>query len=497
MHLTKTDFLEYLQCPKCLWLKKNRPDIYIAERISDFEESKIEEGHEVELLARSLFPSGTLVNNSVERSIVETAELLENKTSSIFQATFLAADHFLARVDMILYVPEAERWDIYEVKSSTEVKTDRAHNHIKDVAFQRAVLKMAGVRVGDVFIIHLNKEYRRVGDIDVHGLFEITNVSNEVALAMDNTIVEMEAALSLAQQSEVDLTTCSCLYLTRGNHCSSFPVFNPNVPAYSVHDISRISTEKIRSLIDSGVVNIFDVSNSFQLTAIQREQVNVAKLGSPRVNVKAIGQYLSKLAYPLYFLDYETYSAAIPILNGFGPYQHIPFQVSIDRLSEDGSVSHFEYLTTELTNAPCGLFEYMKSLNCAGGTIISWHSSFESTRNKEMAEMYPQYADLLLDLNARTCDLETPFKKDYLHPGFKGRTSIKVVLPVLVSKFSYKDLDIQGGTEAMESWRRLIFDNLGDSDKDNTKRALLDYCAMDTKAMVEIFRHLQAYVTSE
>ncbi|SYZ71923.1 conserved hypothetical protein [Candidatus Zixiibacteriota bacterium] len=495
MYLTKTDFIEYLQCSKCLWLKKKRPDLYIAPVPTDFEESKIEEGQEVELLAHSLFPNGTLVSSELEQSLLETKRLIDSHTSPIFQATTVSNNNCLARIDILRFNADTDKWDIYEVKSSTEVKTDRSHNHIKDVTFQKLVLEQSGVSVDRTFIVHLNKEYRRAGKLNVKELLKIHDVSEDVQKAADNTAAEMLEALTLLNKDQIDLVFCDCLYLTRGNHCSSFGVFNPDVPDYSVHDILRIRPEKIKTIIQSGIVKIEDVSDSFKLTDIQNNQVQVARSQKPQIDHDAIKKLLDSLSYPLYFLDYETYCAAIPILDGYGPYQHIPFQVSIHKLHKDGTLQHYEYLGTSIADVPGNLLEYLKGIDCSGGKVVSWHASFENTRNKEMAELNPLHAQMLLDLNARTFDLETVFKESYLHPGFKGGTSIKKVLPALLPQFSYKDLSIQGGTEAMENWRKLIFDDLDESQKESIKKALLDYCCMDTLAMVEIFRHLQAYVS--
>ena len=71
-------------------------------------------------------------------------------------------------------------------------------------------------------------------------------------------------------------------------------------------------------------------------------------------------QLLKDLEYPLYFFDYETYTAAIPILDGFSPHQHMPFQVSIHELDLDGNLKHFEYLAEKIDNAVLGLIAFIK-----------------------------------------------------------------------------------------------------------------------------------------
>ena len=133
----------------------------------------------------------------------------------------------------------------------------------------------------------------------------------------------------------------------------------------------------------------------------------------------------------------------------------------------------------------------MKETISSIGTLISWYVSFENFKNREMAEIYPEYGQFLFNLNNRTFDLEVVFKNDYLIPEFKGRTSIKVVLLALLPKFSYKSLDIQGGGEAMEKWGELVFENIREKEKEKIANNLLEYCKMDTLAMVEIFKLLQ------
>ncbi len=492
MYLSKTDFLEYLRCPKCLWLKKKKPELYVAPVFTDFEKSKLEEGHEVEKYARELFPKGILLSGDFNKLVIDTKELIALKKSPIFQATFVSNRNLLAKIDILIYNEKLNSWDIYEVKSSTKIKTDREHNYIKDVTFQKLVLKEMGINVGDVFIVHLNKNYKRKDDLNIKELFTITNVNEDIDKAYGITSSEITEALSLLSKDDIDLNSCSCLYLTRKNHCCSFNVLNSNVPEYSVHDISRIHIEKIKSLIDSGVMNIKDISDNFELTENQRLQVNLEKSQEALINKDNIQKSIKKLEYPLYFIDYETYSAAIPILDDISPYQHIPFQISIHVLDSSGNLKHFKYLAEEVNNATLGLIEFMNKTVTSKGTIISWHASFENTKNKEMAERYPEHSNFLSDLNSRTFDLEKIFKKDYLLSKFRGKTSIKNVLPALIPEFSYESLDIRDGSEAMEQWRKMIFSSITENEKQKIINNLLEYCKMDTLAMVQIFRLVQS-----
>ena len=121
-------------------------------------------------------------------------------------------------------------------------------------------------------------------------------------------------------------------------------------------------------------------------------------------------------------------------------------------------------------------------------SIISWHASFEKTRNREVAEAFPDKAEFLNDLNDRMVDLQDVFKSDYVDARFDGSTSIKKVLPVVCLHLDYSDLDVQDGSSAMEAWERMI--NAAPEEADGIARSLLNYCERDTFAMVEIYRFL-------
>ena len=89
-------------------------------------------------------------------------------------------------------------------------------------------------------------------------------------------------------------------------------------------------------------------------------------------------------------------------------------------------------------------------------------------------------------------DLEVIFKKHYIDYKFHGSSSIKKVLPVICSEFSYSKLDIQDGTSALDTWGRLVEDKNFSEDKEQTKKNLLSYCELDTLAMVKIYESLKS-----
>jgi hypothetical protein len=116
------------------------------------------------------------------------------------------------------------------------------------------------------------------------------------------------------------------------------------------------------------------------------------------------------------------------------------------------------------------------------------YSSFEKTQIQALAKLFPDLASRLLCLCDRLFDLEVIFKEAVSHPGFRGRTSIKVTLPTLVPEMSYSDLLIGGGDTAVAAFVRMVRGWCSDEENIQLREALLTYCKQDTFAMVKLHR---------
>ena len=464
--LTKTDFIHFLNCPKSLWLLKKDPEHYPYGEFSTFMQKVMREGYEVELNVRQLF------ENVGSRDVS-------------FQAEFQTNDGMYARVDVLENMNDGNT-ALYEIKSSTSVKTDNKHNHIKDACFQKVCAERAGRRVEHVFLVHLNGDYVRDGGIDPSKMLVIVDITEAVDEVEVETSKEIDEALVFLA-SDQDMNECSCRQKSRANHCDAFALFNPDIPIPSIYSLPRLSQSKRSELLSMGVIGLDAVPDEYPLSDNQRFLVESAKINCPLINQPAIRRFLSKLTFPLYFFDYETYSSAVPYLDGTSPHKHFPVQYSLHILDTDGSLDHKEYLERE-ARLPDRLIERMEEDFGRIGSIVSWHKSFEESRNRELAERYPDKADFLNNLNDRMVDLEDVFKTDYVDARFDGSTSIKKVLPVVCPHHNYKELEIQDGASAMEVWRTMI--NAAPEDSEDKASALLSYCRLDTFAMVEIFRFL-------
>ena len=203
--------------------------------------------------------------------------------------------------------------------------------------------------------------------------------------------------------------------------------------------------------------------------------------------------FLSEIAYPVYYFDYEASQSLIPPWDGTRPYQQVPFQYSLHILREPNSeMEHHEYLHKDASNPMPGLISSLKENVSDEGSILVWYESYEKSRNKEMAEMYPKSADFLNAFNDRIIDLMKPFSQDMVRDeAFLGSSSIKKVLPALVPELTYDNLGIQEGEAAARRWKEVTLGDVSKAEREKVYSDLTEYCKLDTLAMLEIHKKLQ------
>jgi hypothetical protein len=470
--ISKTAYMRYLKCPPEFWLGFHYPLLVVEPYSLEYEHLR-QQGYEV------------------ERYVKQLTQFQPNGEQTVdFQRTF-QTDDFIARSDLVIADSATGEIDIYEIKASGSVKPE----HYDDVAFQRMAAEAMGHRVRRCFVITMNCEYVRQGDIDPEQLFVITEVTQEVAQKLDATAQQAREAIAYLKTFPAPslLEYCADNKLS----CKFITMHFPDLPEYTIFDISYLKNEKRRELLGMDVIDIRDVPDDFPLSAKQRKQVEAARSGEIVIEHDEIRKRMDCCEYPLHFLDYETFSYAIPQFDGIKPFQQMCFQYSLHTIERPGGeLKHYEYLAREdEANPPLALARDLKDAMSGGiGTVFVWYEAFEKTRNTEMAAMFPEYADFFQEVNDKTVDLMKIFAdRLYIHPDFKGRNSIKKVLPVLCPHVpKYSDLGIGEGLTASISWFRAVkWESMSEGDREHIYQNLLEYCTLDTRAMVDIYEVLR------
>lgn len=480
--LSKSNYLKGIQCPKLLWMSFNEP-----EKIPKADEStqyRFDEGHIVGEYAKKLYPKGINVPfDEFNASLEETKKLLERRVP-LFEAGFLVNDCY-SRIDVLVPV-EKDSWDIIEVKSSSSVKEINLH----DVAFQKCCLVESGLKMRNCYILHLNRDYIRNGDLELQKLFTKTDITEEVNNLKGDTKARIAAMFEIIKLKK-------CPEIRVGNYCS-----NPyecslkeqcwaNLPENNVYSL-RGGWRKINDLVGEDIIELKDVPEQYQLNDKQRIQVKCAKTNQIHINKAKIKDFVDSLKFPLYFLDFETYARAVPLYDGLKPHQAIPFQYSLHILESWGkNPKHYSFIAINKTDSRKEFISSLKKNLGKHGDIMVFHQSFEIGRLKELAEFLPMYEPWIREILTRIVDLIMPFRSFYYYnPKQNGSASLKYVLPSVTGQ-NYDSLEINNGDMASREYFKIIHTDVTKEEFNQSKKNLEKYCGLDTEGMIWILNELR------
>jgi len=326
--ISKTQYLKGIQCQKALWLYRRRPDRRrpdLIPPVSETRQALFDMGHEIGSLAQDYFRGGVEITapyNQTDKAIEDTQTAVKEGNSVIFEATAASPDGAYSRIDIFHKKGASDVWDMIEVKGSTSVK----NYHIDDISLQRFAFEGAGYTIAKSVLMHVNNQYVRYGDIDVDQLFTLEDCTEVVESRIEEVrpnLLRFLETLNINKEPNVPI----------GPHC-----FSPfacdfihycwqHVPVHSVYDI--FSGAKLQGLLGQGILSVEDVPQGFGMT--ERQEIAVKSIQDNRVHADQSGvlDFLDRLDYPLYFLDYETINPNVPLFDGTRPYQLIPFQFSL------------------------------------------------------------------------------------------------------------------------------------------------------------------------
>lgn len=478
--LSKSRFQTGLQCPKALWLSTHARDL--ADPTSATQQHIFDTGTSVGELARERFADGVLVTEDYTQSaaaLATTRRLLEDPPSAIFEAALEHGGVFV-RPDVLVRVGD-NLWDLYEVKSSTRVKAV----HITDIAVQTWVLEGAGLPIRRAYLMHLDNTYVYPGgEYDLTRLFRASDVTEDARAYLPQVpalVAEMLTMLDVAEPPAVPIGThCDSPYT-----CSFYGSCHEFLPAKPVTALPKISHSLLDALVTDGIFAIEDVPLDYpQLTSGQREVCQLVRSGEGRI-VGDITRSLAGLTYPIHFLDFETFMSALPPYPCTRPWQAIPFQWSDHVLSENGDLDHREFLHESPSDPRLSFITgLIDALGDTGSIVV--YSAYEGTQLSALATAFPQYADAIAAIRLRLFDLLQTVRTHVRHPDCLGSSSIKVVLPALVSELSYKGLGIADGNTASMRYLQTVTNQLPAEECATVYADLREYCAMDTMAMVRL-----------
>lgn len=126
--------------------------------------------------------------------------------------------------------------------------------------------------------------------------------------------------------------------------------------------------------------------------------------------------------------------------------------------------------------------------------VTAYSKAFECTRIRELAALFPDLAEHLLNIRDNIVDLLVPFQSGYYYNrAMGGSFSIKSVLPAIFPddpSLDYHNLeDVHNGGEAMDIFPKIEF--MPPEEQAKARHNLLKYCELDTYAMVKVWQELE------
>lgn len=448
--LSKSTFLYGSQCSLRLWLHKFHPGL--KDPIDEGQQQLFDTGTRLGLLARDLFPGGQDASPpeayQYALSVKKTAELIAAGVTVIYEAAF-QYEGLLCAVDIL--VKKDGQWYAYEVKSTTQVK----EVYKLDTAFQYYVITSAGLSLKAFSLVYVNNQYIRRGALQLTELFATEDLTADLVTRQSVISEKAETLKEMLTQKVEPVNMLPGSQCTRPYRCDFYT---------HCHAGETIATEG------------------------KREKY---------FNKQAVDGFLSSLSYPIYFFDFEAWNSPIPLQEGHWPFRAVCFQYDVYVQREPGAaLEHYSYLSEDVYEPSAKLFEPLLSVLGTGGSILVYNAVFERTRFLEYVREHPDKQAAIESVVQRMVDLMDIFKSGhYYHPAMGDSHTLKAVLAAISPEDNHAQLVINNGMNAGAAFFRLQWET--DPEKiDAVRKALEEYCAMDTYAMYIILEHLRSLSAS-
>ncbi len=474
--VSKRQFLNALACPTMAFRDRQRSDLQPTAGAR----WRFYEGNRVGELARSELGRGRMLPPPFsDTALSDSAAAITERSETLFEVTISAAG-MIARADAL--APCKGGWELIEVKSGKMPENGApSAGYIDDIAFTLCVARMAGVPVVRASLMLLSREYVLGSSEPMFGRLDVTVAAMARATEVGNlapTLIE-----EISGDDQPTPTLCMAC-----RDCEYFPTscIGKDVDD-SVLLIPRINEKKLEELLPCERIGA--LPDSAKLTAIQKQVVDLIKSRGTRRDATVLAE-LRLVQWPAFYLDFETVMPALPWFDGDRAYTTLPNQYSVHVCSSPGAVvSHAEYLATFDTDWRRDLAEQLLNALEGHGSIFVY-SSYEKTQLSAMSLRFPDLASRISNVIDRLFDLERFFKTGYVHYGYAGSSSIKKVLPVLVPELSYQTLAVGNGSDASAVFCLMREGEIPAEEHLPRRRELLEYCALDTRAMVRLHEAL-------
>lgn len=489
--LSKSKILAYRQCPKRLWLELHRADL----RDDSGSETAFRIGNEIGAVARLIYDeSGNgvfldLEELGYEEAFARSAALLHEGGGPVFEAG-LKMPGALAFADVML--PDTSdgslRWRLIEVKSAAGVKD----YYREDIAVQAYVAEGAGVPLAAVALAHVDSRFVYKGEGDYRGLLREVDFTEETASRRGEVASWLSGAQEVAaSETEPDVAVgehCSAPFVCPFTHYCHQDRESADYPLSSLPNFSGRRRLAVEAL---GIRDLREVPDEY-LTPTQLWVRDVTRSGETWLDAEGAAADLAGYGFPVRFLDFESVMLAVPVWKGRRPYEQIPFQFSLHRRDEDGTLAHVAFLDLS-GDDPAGALTRELLAGCGeSGLVFAYNATFEKMVIRALAVRFPEHRRALLALVERLIDLLPIAKARFYDPAQHGRWGLKAILPAACPDLSYDHLTgVADGAMAVEAYKEAVHPATTPERKAEIERELLAYCYLDTLGLVRLWERFR------
>jgi hypothetical protein len=335
-------------------------------------------------------------------------------------------------------------------------------------------------------LAHIDNRFVYAGDGDYRGLLTEHDITSEV-LALQPVVPQWLAVVQAAAAANEEPDVAPGKRCVSPYECAFRGHCWPAGVAYPVQSLGG-DRELLGSFVAAGIRDLRDVPTERLTRADQRRIQAVTRAGVAQLD-QSVGDFLRALAFPRYFLDFETIAPAVPLFAGTRPYEALPFQFSCHVSHADGRVEHRSHLDLSGTDPRRGCAEaLLVALDDNGPVLV--YTGYEQRVIAGLALRFPDLAPRLQLVSRRLVDLHPVIRRHFYHPDMQGSWSLKKILPVVAPDLSYGGGEVQDGNAASAAWFEARRPETTAERQAVLASELTRYCGLDTEGLLRLSRYL-------
>ena len=388
---------DYVLCNQCIkkgWLNRSRPEL--------IDDSTDEQNIYDELNKLGLKYYGGDLNIVFEGSLMNTVSRTAKEISKgirVIGTPYFALDGMSCRPSLIKQ--NGDSYDLVQVVDTTEIKEET----ISGVSYMTFVIEESGLLIKEIYILYINSSYERGKELDVRKFFIEECITEKVRQKMFNIASNISLyrdALQSVNQPIVDIgENCDKTKCPYSAYCRE----ELNIPANTIFDISGrfLKPSKKYNLYNQGIVTFEDIVSNMKMAKLSEnamKQVIAEYEDKHIINKENLKAFVSSISYPIYHLDFESFTQTIPLYEGIRPYQQICFQYSLHIEQENGFIEHREYLAQEGCNPIKDFVEHLCDDLPTDVTVMVYNKVFEYIKDGSLGKL-------------RLIDVEFGTRKEY------------------------------------------------------------------------------------